>query len=73
MKKTLIAMAVVAFMLSLSMLSGCASKSMDDSMDHSTDTMSGEKMDKGMGSMQEDTMQDSTKGMQNNDMDKTMK
>jgi len=62
-------MAVLIGMFAATLLIGCAAQNMNGSMDSSTDTMSEEKMDSGMGTMPENERQN----MQTDDMEKTMK
>jgi hypothetical protein len=68
MKTTFKKAAVLLSVFAAATLMGCAGHSMNGSIDNSGDTMSEEKMDAGMKSMQGEEMQN----MQNNDMEKTM-
>ena len=63
--KTPMAATLLIGMFAATLLIGCAAQNMNGSMD----TMSEEKMDSGMGSMQEDEMPN----MQTGDMEKSMK
>ena len=69
MKRTLMTIGLLIGMFAATILVGCAAQNMDGSMDSSMDTMSEEKMDSGMGSMQGEEM----RNMQTGDMEKTMK
>ena len=69
MKRTLMTIGLLIGMFAATILVGCASQNMDGSMDSSMDTMSEEKMDSGMGSMQGEEM----RNLQTDDMEKTMK
>jgi hypothetical protein len=68
MKTTIKQVAVLLAVFAAATLMGCAGHNMNGSMDNSGETMSEEKMDTGMESMQGAEMQN----MQNNDMEKTM-
>ena len=68
MKRTPMAKALLIGMFAATLLIGCGVQNMNGSMDNSRDIMSGENMDSGMGSIQEDAMQN----MQDNKMEKTM-
>ena len=65
MKRTLMPIGLLIGMFAATILVGCAAQNMNGSMD----TMSEEKMDSGMGSMQGEEM----RNMQTGDMEKTMK
>ena len=69
MKRTLMTIGILIGMFAATILVGCASQNMDGSMDSSMDTMSEEKINSGMGSMQGEEI----RNMQTGDMEKTMK
>jgi hypothetical protein len=73
MKKVLSTLAAVIMLFSLTMLIGCARQNTNDSMGSSMDTMSEEKKDSGVGSMQEDSMENMEGKEMEKSMEKTMK